>query len=83
MAEPLEIQITHEAVRCIEGNSSLEQFREWFVPVSLDIETSANQSAIALAHRIDGILAEAASAKWSDSEIVDELARIVSPFVVS
>jgi hypothetical protein len=82
MAMPLEIQITNQAVRCIEGDSSLEQFREWFVPASLDIEISGNPSAVALAHRIDGILAEASSAHWSDSEIVDALARIVGPFVL-
>jgi hypothetical protein len=81
VAEPLEIQIANRVSRCGEGRCSLEDFREWFVPISIDIESAGNEDAIALAHEIDGILAESSSAGWTEADIVEELARVVSPFV--
>jgi hypothetical protein len=76
MPVPLEFEIADELSKCIDGRYSLEEFRQWFVPTSLDIEASGNQAAIDLAYRIDGILAEASSANWKDDDIVEELAHI-------
>jgi hypothetical protein len=79
--EPLEIQIANHLAGFLTAKWSLQEFREWFVPLSIVIEDSKNQAAIELAYRIDGILAEASSARWSDADLREELARVASPLV--
>jgi hypothetical protein len=81
MNEPLEIQIANHLADFLTGKRSLQEFREWFVPLSIVIEDSKNQPAIELAYRIDGILAEASSAGWSDAGLREELARVASPLI--
>src|SRR5579863_3763031 len=61
-----------------ERNKSLDEFLSWFVPVSSNVEQSGDPEAIYVANYIDGILAEASSAGWSEEEIHEELS---SPFV--
>ena len=81
MNEPLEIQIANHLAGILTRKWSLQEFREWFVPLSIVIEDSKNEPAIELAYRIDGILAEASSAGWSDADLSEELARVTSPLV--
>ena len=78
MADNLEEQIRNALWECAQHRMSLDDFRAWFVPLSCDIEGSGEPQAVELAHQIDGILAEASSAGWSEEEISEELAR---PFV--
>jgi hypothetical protein len=61
-----------------ERKKSLDEFLNWFVPVSSNVERSGEPKAIHVANYIDGILAEASSANWNEEEIHEELA---SPFV--
>ena len=74
---PLDLQIRNEVSRYLSHTIVLDKFYDWFVPRSWDIERSGNVLAIALAHRIDGLLAEASSAQWSEEELRQELARAV------
>ena len=80
MNEPLEVQIVDRLSR-LGARASLRAFREWFVPVSIDIEESGNALAVELVHHIDGILAEASSAGWSEADLCAELANAVRPLV--
>jgi hypothetical protein len=80
MADPLDLQIQRELARLSGGRSSLAKFRDWFLPVSINIEESGNSSAIALVYQIDGILAEASSAGWDEEAIKEELARVSGAF---
>jgi hypothetical protein len=73
----LENQIRHQLERCVSGQCSLDEFRNWFVPVSLDIEGCGNPNAIKLAYEIDAALGEASSGQWSDRGLLEELAGIV------
>jgi hypothetical protein len=73
----LHIQILVELRKCVDQNLSLDAFRQWFVPLSLDIEQSGEPDAIELVHHLDGVLAEASSAEWSDADLREEMARIV------
>jgi hypothetical protein len=57
----LDIQILVELRKCVDQRLSMDEFRAWFVPLSLEIERSGEPRAIELAHYIDGILAEASS----------------------
>jgi hypothetical protein len=60
---------------CVSSQDSLDLFREWFVPVSWDIEQTGDLEAKALAYRIDGLLGEASSAHWTDDQLRAELAN--------
>jgi hypothetical protein len=72
----LAIQILGELRKCVDRRLSMDEFRAWFVPLSLEIERSGQPPAIELAHRLDGILAEASSANWSEDDLRQELADI-------
>jgi hypothetical protein len=72
----LRIPILMELRKCADQSLSLDAFREWFVPMSIDIEQSGQPDAIELVHHIDGILAEASSAHWSDEDLRQEMADI-------
>jgi hypothetical protein len=76
----MEDRIRDHIVRCVAEQDSLDLFRQWFVPVSWDIEKTADVDAIALAYRVDGLLAEASSAAWTDEQLRYELANSVRPF---
>jgi hypothetical protein len=76
----IELQIRQELSRYVNRQQSLDQFLQRFVPISIDIDQSGDDDAIQLAHRIDGVLAEASSGKWSEKDIHEELER---PFVSS
>jgi hypothetical protein len=67
---------------CVSGQDSLDLFREWFVPVSWDIEQTGDAEAMALAYRVDGLLGEASSAGWSDQQLREELAKAIRPVEV-
>jgi hypothetical protein len=74
----LESQIVEHLQNYALRKISLDEFVEWFVPISIRIDQSHDDEAIELAHRIDGVLSEASSASWSEGDIHEELAR---PFV--
>lgn len=76
MNEPLESQIANR-VSQIGAKGSLDEFREWFVPISIRIEQSGSPRAIELSYEIDGILAEASSAGWCEDDLREELANSV------
>jgi len=78
MTDTIENQIRKALWECAKGRMSLDAFRAWFVPLSWNIEESAEPQAIELAHHIDGILAEASSGAWTENELLEEL---ISPFV--
>ena len=71
-------QIRKELWQYASERKSLDEFLQWFVPVSCNIEESQDPEAIDIAHYIDGILAEASSAEWDEENIRRELGR---PFV--
>jgi hypothetical protein len=72
----LDIQILVELRKCVDRRMSMDEFRAWFVPLSMEIEQSGQPRAIELAHCIDGILAEASSADWGDDDRRQEMAGI-------
>jgi hypothetical protein len=76
MSETVDSQIRQALWKYAEGKISLDDFRAWFVPISWNIEESHEPQAIQLTHQIDGILAEASSADWSESDIYEELSRL-------
>ena len=76
----LEKQICEALSQYASRRKSFDDFVQWFVPISCNIDASADAEAIELAHYIDGILAEASSSQWSEEDLHEELAR---PFVAA
>jgi hypothetical protein len=76
----VEYEIRNALWKYAERDTSLDEFRSWFVPVSWNIEQSGESAAIELVHHIDGVLAEASSGGWTEEQLHEELSR---PFVVS
>jgi len=76
MAQQFENQIRDALGRVANNHLSLDDFQEWFVPVSWNIEGSGEPGAIELAHRIDALLAEASAAGWSESDLREELSTL-------
>lgn len=79
MNESIEDQIRKSLRELEMGHLSLDGFREWFVPISWNIERVGSFEAVELAHHIDGVLAEASSGNWTDTALREELVR---PFVL-
>lgn len=75
----LEDQIRAKSKLFCSGQLSLNDFTAWFVPVCWNIEQWGDDSTIALAHKLDGILAEASSGKWSERQLKEELTRAITP----
>lgn len=80
MHEPLGHQIGRRLSDFVDGRTCLQDFRKWFVPLSITIEESGDDAATALAHEIDGLLAEASSAGWTEEDLKEELASLGQPF---
>jgi hypothetical protein len=77
MSDHLDLEILHELWKCSHGDLSIEDFQAWFAPISLDVEQSGQPEAIELAHRVEGVLAEASSGGWSEDELLQEIVEIV------
>jgi hypothetical protein len=80
----LENQIRKALWEYASSRVSLDEFRSRFVPISWDIEKSQDPAAIKLAHHIDGILAEASTAGWTEEQLHEELRGSVAamPFAI-
>ncbi len=59
------------------GEFSLEDFKDWFVPVSWDVDHGNNQAAIKMVYEIELRLAEYSDGYWSE----DELKNLLRPLV--
>ena len=74
-------QIQRAVLAYLGDRISLDEFRERFVPLSLNVERSKDLSAIQLAHRLDGVLGEASSAGWREKDTREELSNVIRLFV--
>lgn len=64
----------------LDGNASLQQFKEWFFHFSFDLDRKFSGSVVDLVHEIEGILAEASSGHWSTAALDHALDSVVSPY---
>lgn len=69
-------QVLDELRKC-QDERSLEGFRDWFGPLSRDIEASPDESLVSLVHQVEGVLAEASSANWATTDVLSDLKSIV------
>ena len=79
MEKRLDLEIREKLAEYLVNQISLDQFQQWIVPATWDIEESNNSLASDLAHEIQLRLAEFSENHWTEGE----LRRLFSPLVVS
>ena len=62
------------------GHISREGFENWFLDSLWDVEVSSDRTTQAGFHKIEGLLAEASHAHWSEATIRNELANAALAF---
>jgi hypothetical protein len=68
--------------RYLDGATDLATFEDAFAPISCEVERSGEPDAISLANTVEGLLAEASSAEWTEYELREELSQLNRPFVL-
>jgi hypothetical protein len=66
-------ELVNRVDQYLGNDSSLGEFEAWFYDLAFDIERRWSGRVVDIAHQIEGILAEASSAGWSEAEIRSEL----------
>lgn len=61
------------------GESSREQFEDWFIPATWDIKGTQDAGTVKLANRIKLRLAEFSNGDWPEEELKEELAGLLRP----
>ena len=64
----------------VASHISREEFESWFLDSLWDVERLSDRIVQAGFHKIEGLLAEASHAHWSEDTIRKELANGVRPF---
>jgi hypothetical protein len=76
--EPLESAIRNHLAAYLAGELSLDQFTDWFVGASWNIDKSESPSAYELAAGIELALAEASSGLLSREDLQAELINLAA-----
>jgi hypothetical protein len=66
-----------ESLRTVVNEVSLEEFRDWFAPISVDVEQTDDHDVIQLVYQIDGVLSESSSGHWPLDVLLQELSNLV------
>ncbi len=64
------------------GEISLEDFREWFIPVLCVVDDSHNHAAINMVYEIELRLVEFSNDYWSENELKNLLRPIVENYYI-
>jgi hypothetical protein len=78
----LENEIRDKLASYLLGEISLEDFKDWFVPILWNIENSQNRSAINMVYEIELRLAEYSSKFWNEIELKNLLRPMVADYRV-
>lgn len=73
MATSLASEIRRNVARVVAGDLTIRQFEDWFVPATWDVERTADQEAIRLAHQVLHRVAEYDGGLWDDDEFLTRL----------
>jgi hypothetical protein len=78
MAGAIDLEIRGWLARYLNGDISLHDFEEWFVPLAWSIEQTQNANANELAGEIELRLAEFSNGDWTEAELRTKLEPLVS-----
>lgn len=73
MATSLVSDIRSKVASVVAGDLTIRQFEDWFVPATWDVERSADQDAIRLAHQVLHQVSEYEGGLWNDDEFLRQL----------
>ena len=77
MHRSLTDEIRHHLASYLNGEMTLDQFRDWFVPVLWTVEDSNDTVAERLAYEIEALHSEYAQAHWTTDEFHGKLWNLV------
>jgi hypothetical protein len=78
MTGAIDLEIRDWLARYLNGDLSLHQFEDWFVPVAWNIEQTKNPKANELAGEVELRLAEFSNGHWTEAELRSRLEPLVS-----
>jgi hypothetical protein len=61
----------------LRGQENVNEFQDWFVPATWNINQTSNRDAIAMSRRIGLRLAEFLNGHWTEHELKDRLAEML------
>jgi hypothetical protein len=73
---PLEKALCHHLERYLTGTLTLNEFQDWLVQATWDMEATASPEAVLLARDIELVLAEATSGYLTRDELRADLGEI-------
>lgn len=80
--DSLDIKIRQWLTRYLANEISLEQFENWFVPATWEIEKSGNSLATDLTHEIELRLSEFTNGHLTESELRKKLTPLAQRYSV-
>jgi hypothetical protein len=83
MMMSLDLEIRDRLTRYLRGDSSLSEFRAWFVPATWDVTPESNPSAADLSAEIHLRLAEYDRRHWTEAELQDRLRPLAEYFTLT
>jgi len=78
----LELEIRNHLADYLEANTSITDFRDWFLPFTWDVENSGSSGAAALAFEIELRFAEFTNGHRTEQELRDTLKKSVQRTMV-
>ncbi len=63
----------------LHGKSSLNEFKDWFIPATWDVEKTEKASVIDLVNQIKLRLAEYSNGHWEEPELKAQLVSMLMP----
>jgi hypothetical protein len=78
MTLEISLKIREWLSRYLDGEISLRQFEDWFIPVAWGIPRTANQGTLELVGEIELRLAEFSNGHWTEPELRTTLEPLVT-----
>ena len=77
-----EIELRRELGRCLEGQCTLKDFEDWFVPRSWNFNQNSNPSLQKLVSQIELSLAEFSNGDWTEKELRQQFSILMTIYEI-
>lgn len=76
----LDIKIRESLARYLTNRTSFEEFEDWFMPATWEIEKTSNQLAIELTHEIELRISEFTNGHFTEKELREKLGPLTQRY---
>src|SRR3989442_9661553 len=76
----LDLEIRGHVLSYLSGETTLRDFRAWYIPATWDVNTRRNGRVESLVNEIDLRLAEFTSGHWTEDELKEVLSRLTKDY---